>query len=97
MENARRLLPEVDLCENPYQVAEGADALIVITEWNEFKQLDKARLVQSMRQPFLIDGRNIYDAEEMGRLGFTYWGMGRGQPTRQGATEDRPAESDGEH
>jgi UDPglucose 6-dehydrogenase len=80
MENARRVLPQVRLCEDPYQVAADADALIVITEWNEFKQLDRARLREAMRQPYLIDGRNIYDAEEMTRLGFVYWGMGRGRP-----------------
>ena len=80
MENARRLLPEVELCADSYQVAEGSDALIVVTEWNEFKQLDKARLLKAMRGPYLIDGRNIYDIEEMKRLGFVYWGMGRGKP-----------------
>ena len=78
MENAKRLLPEVTLCKDAYGVAKEADALIVVTEWNEFKQLDKARLRKAMRQPYLIDGRNIYDAEEMARTGFVYWGMGRG-------------------
>jgi len=78
MENAQRLLPEVTLCKDAYGVAKEADALIVVTEWNEFKQLDKARLRKAMRQPYLIDGRNIYDAEEMARTGFVYWGMGRG-------------------
>ncbi|MBN1640588.1 MAG: UDP-glucose/GDP-mannose dehydrogenase family protein [Anaerolineae bacterium] len=81
MENARRVLPEVELCHDAYAVAEGSDALVLITEWNEFRQLDKARLRQAMRQPYLIDGRNIYDAEEMRRLGFVYWGMGRGKPS----------------
>ena len=80
MENARRLLPEVELCADPYQVAEGCDALIVVTEWDEFRNLDKERLLAAMRQPYLIDGRNIYDAEEMTKLGFVYWGLGRGKP-----------------
>jgi UDPglucose 6-dehydrogenase len=79
-ENAGRLLPELDLCDDAYQAAEGADALVLTTEWNEFKQLDKARLLSRMRQPYLIDGRNVYDAEEMARAGFVYWGMGRGKP-----------------
>jgi UDPglucose 6-dehydrogenase len=78
MENAARFLPGVELCEDAYQVAAESDALIVVTEWNEFKQLDKGRLLGLMRQPYLIDGRNIYDREEMERLGFTYWGLGRG-------------------
>jgi UDPglucose 6-dehydrogenase len=83
MENAHRVLPKVELCKGPYQAATDVDALIVITEWNEFKQLDKTRLREVMRQPYLIDGRNIYDAEEMARLGFIYWGMGRGRPTSE--------------
>jgi UDPglucose 6-dehydrogenase len=78
MENAARFLPGVELCEDAYQVAADSDALIVVTEWNEFKQLDKGRLLSVMRQPYLIDGRNIYDREEMERLGFVYWGLGRG-------------------
>jgi UDPglucose 6-dehydrogenase len=81
-ENAQRLLPEVRLCSDAYAVASDADALVVVTEWNEFKQLDKLRLRELMRQPYLIDGRNIYDGEEMRRLGFVYWGMGRGKPVR---------------
>jgi len=85
--NAHRVLPQVDLCETPYLVAQDADALVVVTEWNEFKQLDRARLRQAMRQPYLIDGRNIYDAEEMTRLGFIYWGMGRGKVADERAKE----------
>jgi len=80
MENARHLLPEVELCPDAYALAEGCDALIVVTEWNEFKHLDKARLRAAMKQPYLIDGRNIYDAQEMKSVGFVYWGMGRGKP-----------------
>ncbi len=79
MDNARRLLPEVELCTDAYALAEGCDALIVVTEWNEFKHLDKARLRAAMKQPFLIDGRNIYDAQEMEKIGFVYWAMGRGK------------------
>ena len=79
MENARRFLPGVELCADPYQVAEGSDALIVVTEWNEFKQIDKARLLERMGQPYLIDGRNVYDCDEMRQLGCVYWGMGRGR------------------
>jgi len=78
MENAKRILKDVTYCSNPYEVAEGSDALIVVTEWNEFKQLDMARVKASMRQPVLIDGRNIYDPKRMRELGFTYRGIGRG-------------------
>ncbi len=59
-------------------VAEGADALVIVTEWNEFKQLDMARIKEAMKQPVLVDGRNIYDPVEMARLGFVYRGVGRG-------------------
>ncbi len=78
MENARAILNGVEFMENPYQVAEGADAIILVTEWNEFKQLDMERIRNLMRQPILIDGRNIYDPEKMKALGFIYRGIGRG-------------------
>jgi len=59
-------------------VADGADALIVVTDWNEFKHLSLSRLRQVMRQPIVVDGRNIYDPKEMEALGFIYRGVGRG-------------------
>ena len=58
--------------------ADGADALIVVTEWNEFKQLSLPRIRELMRTPVIIDGRNIYEPEYMRDLGFVYRGMGRG-------------------
>lgn len=75
---AKRILNAVTFCNNAYEVAEGADALVIVTEWNEFKQLDMARIKSLMRQPVLVDGRNIYQPEEMKRLGFIYRGIGRG-------------------
>ncbi len=78
MENARRLLPAVTLCPDPYTLAEGCDALVVVTDWNEFKHLDLERIRAAMRQPVLLDGRNIYNPAEIRALGFTYLGMGRG-------------------
>ena len=77
-ENARTMIPRVILCETPYKVAEGADALVVATEWNEFKQLDFARIKEVMRHPVLIDGRNIWDPDQMIEKGFDYFGIGRG-------------------
>ena len=68
----------IQLCENPYQVADGADALILATMWNEFKQLDFSKIKASMRQPIIIDGRNLWDPDEMRQLGFIYYGVGRG-------------------
>jgi len=67
----------VTFCENAYEVAEGADALTVVTEWNEFKSLNMLQIRAAMRRPVLIDGRNIYEPSEMIRLGFVYRGMGR--------------------
>jgi UDPglucose 6-dehydrogenase len=74
---ARAVLPEIHYSPNAYAAARGADALVVVTEWNEFKQLDLGRLKRSMRRPVIVDGRNIYDPVEMRRLGFVYRGIGR--------------------
>ena len=78
MPRAANLLPEVEMAATPYALAEGADALVVCTEWNEFKQLDFERIRAAMRQPVLVDGRNLYEPAEMVRLGFRYRGIGRG-------------------
>lgn len=75
----RALLPGVVLGDDPYAVANGADAVILVTEWNEFKELDLERVKASMRQPVLVDGRNLYDPADMRRLGFAYRGIGRRQ------------------
>lgn len=77
-ENAKKMIPRVTLCDTPYKVAEGADALVVATEWNEFKQLDFDRIKEAMRQPVLLDGRNIWDRDQLVTMGFTYFGIGRG-------------------
>ena len=78
MENAQKLLPGVQYCENAYELASGADAVILVTEWNEFKQLDMGRIARSMKRPVLIDGRNIYEPDKMRALGFDYRGIGCG-------------------
>jgi UDPglucose 6-dehydrogenase len=78
MVNAHLYLEDVTLCKDAYEVAQGADALVVVTEWNEFKHLSLRRLKAAMRQPVIVDGRNIYDAKQMDALGFVYRGMGRG-------------------
>ena len=78
MPNAHLYLHDVTLCQDAYRVAEGADALVVVTDWNEFRHLDPSRLRAAMRQPIIVDGRNMYDPEEMRTLGFDYRGMGRG-------------------
>jgi UDPglucose 6-dehydrogenase len=77
-EVAKRLLPQIELADNAYQLAQGCDALVVVTEWNEFKNLDLARVRDLMVGKVLIDGRNIYEPEQMQELGFYYRGIGRG-------------------
>ena len=77
MERSRVLLPEVEYLKDAYEVAAGADALVLVTEWNEFRHLDMARVKQLMRRPVIVDGRNIYDPATMRGLGFTYRGVGR--------------------
>jgi UDPglucose 6-dehydrogenase len=78
MQVAAPLLPEVEMRPDPYSLAEGCDALMVLTEWNEFKQLDLERLYDLLAEPVIFDGRNIYDPAVMKRLGFHYRGFGRG-------------------
>jgi UDPglucose 6-dehydrogenase len=77
IERAKAIMPDVDYRRNAHGVARGADAIVVVTEWNEFKSLDMPKLKRLMRRPVIVDGRNLYDPEEMRRLGFVYRGIGR--------------------
>ncbi len=78
MEAAKRVMPEVELTQNAYELAQDCDAIVVVTEWNEFKQLQLRRVNKLMKQPIVVDGRNIYDPNRMQELGFRYRGVGRG-------------------
>ncbi len=71
-------LDNIAFCENAYEVAQEADALVITTDWNEFKALNMLQVRGSMRRPVLIDGRNLYEPADINRLGFIYRGMGRG-------------------
>ena len=77
IENARALLGEVTYCEDAYACAEGADALVIVTEWEQFRALDLPRLKQIMARPVVVDLRNIYRRDEMVRHGFTYVAVGQ--------------------
>ncbi len=77
IEESRMVLPEVDYGRDAYDVAEGADALVLVTEWNQFRRLDLSRIKALLREPVFIDLRNVYDPEQMRRLGFRYCGVGR--------------------
>jgi len=77
MDNAKTLFPQVAYCKDPYEAAKGADALVIMTEWNEFRNLDLERIKGLLRKPFFFDLRNIYEPEKVKRLGFTYFCVGR--------------------
>jgi len=77
MERARRVIPGIEFCAAPEDVAEDADLLAVLTEWPEFAALDLARLKDRMRVPIICDGRNLFERAEVEKLGFTYIGVGR--------------------
>ena len=78
MDIARTMLPNITYCKHEYEAAEGADVVIVVTEWNQFRSLDFPRLKSAMRTPNLADLRNIYDPNTVRAAGFQYIGMGRG-------------------
>ncbi len=77
MEKAKEELPDIEYCSGPYEAAAGCEALLILTEWNEFKEMDLARLRGLLAHPTIIDGRNIYDPAEMKEKGFTYVSIGR--------------------
>jgi len=80
MEQAKLVLDEVTYCDGPYACAEGADALVIVTEWEQFRALDLDRLKQVMATPVLVDLRNVYRPDEMARRGFIYDSVGRPRP-----------------
>jgi UDPglucose 6-dehydrogenase len=81
---ASRVIPDLPLAKNPYELAEGCDALVLLTEWNEFKHLDLPRIRVAMKTPIFIDGRNVHDPDAMREAGFLYRGMGRGYNATSG-------------
>jgi len=78
------------IAKNAYEAAEGADALTIVTEWQEFRSPDFDRLRELLRQPVIFDGRNLYDPAMVARFGFTYYAIGRGRP---GSSSDQTAQS----
>jgi UDPglucose 6-dehydrogenase len=83
MEQARRELPDIEYCDDPYACVRGADAMVVVTEWVQYRTLDLERLKSEMAQPVVVDLRNIYRPEDMAALGFTYESVGRGPEPRK--------------
>lgn len=77
MQRAKGILKNVVYCSNPYEVAKDSDALVILTEWNEFKEIDLKKIKSLMKHPLIIDGRNIYEPEAVKKEGFTYVSIGR--------------------
>ncbi len=77
IDEAKAVLPEVEYGRDPYDVAKGSDALVLATEWNQFRRLDLQRIKTLLKTPIFIDLRNVYDPDQMKRLGFNYCGVGR--------------------
>lgn len=77
MDNASKILPDIEYCESAYAAAEQADAMVLVTEWSEFKFLDFARIREMMRSPVIFDGRNMFDPVRMRDKGMQYYCIGR--------------------
>jgi UDPglucose 6-dehydrogenase len=77
MDEARKLLPDIEYCNDAYAALDRADALVIVTEWNEFRSLDLPRMRKSMRAPLIVDLRNIYNPADMAAAGFAYHSIGR--------------------
>src|SRR5260370_30325721 len=80
IDEARKLMPELDYCGDAYETMEGADALVLVTEWNEFRALDLHRVKVLLKTPTVIDLRNIYKPTDMAAAGFFYFSVGRASP-----------------
>ncbi|MBX7244300.1 MAG: UDP-glucose 6-dehydrogenase, partial [Candidatus Sumerlaeaceae bacterium] len=77
MENAKGILKDVVYCRSAYETAEGCDAVVVVTDWNEFKLLNLEKLRETMKNPVIFDGRNIYSPEKVRKSGLEYVSIGR--------------------
>jgi UDPglucose 6-dehydrogenase len=88
LDEARPLLPGIAFCADAYQAMDGADAVVLLTEWNEFRALDTERMRRLLKSPTLIDLRNVYKPAEMAAAGFFYFSIGR-RPVEPARTEQR--------
>ena len=77
MDNMKSVYPDVLYCDSPYETVKGAHALLILTEWKDFKHLDLLKIKSSLKKPIIADGRNLYDPGKMKRMGFTYIPVGR--------------------
>lgn len=77
MERAKEIMPDITYCKSPYEVAENSECLAILTEWDEFRQLDLAKIKSLLKLPIVVDGRNVFDPKQMSEMGFIYRGVGR--------------------
>ena len=77
MENTRKIIPSLTYCQDEYETAQSSDALVIATEWNQFRNLDLLRIKKYLKKPILFDLRNLYDPDALKSLGFFYEGVGR--------------------
>ena len=77
MENAKKILPDLTYCQDEYETAQESDALVIATEWNQFRNLDLLKIKKLLKSPILLDLRNLYDPDKAKSLGFIYEGVGR--------------------
>ena len=89
----RPLLPELTFCANPYEAAEGADGVIIATEWNQFRKLQFDQLKNALRRPLIVDLRNLYDPREVADAGLRYVSVGR--ETAEPAAVEKGAQPSG--
>jgi UDPglucose 6-dehydrogenase len=81
MENVSKEAPSIELVEDMYECAQGADALVISTDWDEFKSPDFARLGEAMNGKAIFDGRNLYRRQHLGEMGWHYYSVGRAPVT----------------
>jgi len=77
MDNSKKILPNLTYCQDEYETAQGSDALVIATEWNQFRNLDLSKIKKLLKSPILLDLRNLYNPEKAKSLGFVYEGVGR--------------------
>jgi UDPglucose 6-dehydrogenase len=80
-EQAQKVLEGIEFADDAYAAAEGADVLVIVTEWDEFRALDLDRIAASLKGKVLVDLRNVYDRQEAQEAGLVYYGVGRGRPS----------------
>jgi len=93
MEQARKDLPDIEYCDDPYLCARGADAMVLVTEWVQYRAMDLKRLRREMAQPVVVDLRNVYRPEDMAAHGFVYESLGRGKVQLGRSSSGKPSQA----